>query len=80
MKTTRLLIFSVTILLTLFGAAAMSGETPQQYIQIAEIDVDQPQLDSYKVAVTYQDAVLPATHARVRKRGRADQRRGAKWV
>jgi quinol monooxygenase YgiN len=32
----------------------MSEETPQQHIQIAEIEVDPAQLDSYKAAVTEQ--------------------------
>jgi quinol monooxygenase YgiN len=32
----------------------MSEQTPQHYIQIAEIEVDPAQLDSYKAAVTEQ--------------------------
>ena len=32
----------------------MSEQRPQQHIQIAEIEVDPAQLDSYKAAVTEQ--------------------------
>jgi len=38
----------------LFGAVAMSEQRTQQHIQIAEIDVDPAQLDSYEAAVAEQ--------------------------
>jgi quinol monooxygenase YgiN len=48
------LILGVTLLPALFGAAAMGEEMLQQYIQIAEIEVDPAQLDGYKAAVKEQ--------------------------
>jgi quinol monooxygenase YgiN len=54
MNAKRLLFFGVGLFFTLFGAVAMSEERPQQYIQIAEIEVDPTQLDSYKAAATEQ--------------------------
>jgi len=50
----RLLILGVALFSTLLGVAAMSEETLQQYIQIAEIEVDPTQLESYKAAVKVQ--------------------------
>jgi quinol monooxygenase YgiN len=49
-----MLILATALFSTLFGAAAMSEERPQQHIQIAEIEVDAAQLDSYKAAVAEQ--------------------------
>jgi quinol monooxygenase YgiN len=49
-----MLILGTALFSTLFGAAAMSEERPQQHIQIAEIEVDAAQLDSYKAAVAEQ--------------------------
>ena len=40
--------------LNVFGTMAMSEEKTQQHIQIAEIEVDPAQLDSYKAAVAEQ--------------------------
>jgi quinol monooxygenase YgiN len=54
MNAKRVLILGVALFFTLFGAVAMSEETPQQHIQIAEIEVDPAQLDRYKAAVTEQ--------------------------
>src|SRR5882724_3004750 len=54
MNASRPLILCVTFFSTLFGGVAMSEERPQQHIQIAEIEVDPAQLDSYKAAVTGQ--------------------------
>jgi quinol monooxygenase YgiN len=54
MNVKRFLIPGVAFFLMLFGAAAMSEEKPQQYIQIAEIEVDPAQLDSYKAAAREQ--------------------------
>jgi quinol monooxygenase YgiN len=44
----------IPLFFTLFGAAAMSEDRPQQHIQIAEIEVDPAQLDGYKAAATQQ--------------------------
>jgi quinol monooxygenase YgiN len=54
MKAKRCLILGLCVFSTLFGAAAMSEERPEQYIQIAEIEVDPAQLDGYKAAATEQ--------------------------
>ena len=54
MNVKRVLILGVALFCTLFGAVAMSEQRPQQHIQIAEIEVDPAQLDSYKAAVTEQ--------------------------
>ena len=50
----QVLTFGVTLLLTLFGVAAMGGAVAQRHIQIAEIDIDPAQLESYKAAVQEQ--------------------------
>jgi quinol monooxygenase YgiN len=54
MNANRFLILGVPLFFALFGAVAMSEERPQQYIQIAEIEVDPAQLDSYKAVATEQ--------------------------
>jgi quinol monooxygenase YgiN len=54
MNAKRFLMLGVAFFFTLFGTVAMSEERPQQYIQIAEIEVDPAQLDSYKAAATEQ--------------------------
>jgi quinol monooxygenase YgiN len=54
MKAKRCLILGLCVFSTLLGAAAMSEERPEQYIQIAEIEVDPAQLDGYKAAATEQ--------------------------
>lgn len=51
MNAKQLLILGVTLFLALFGAAAMGEQTPQQHVQIAEIEIDPAQLDSYNAAV-----------------------------
>jgi quinol monooxygenase YgiN len=48
------LILGVAFFLALCGAVAMSEERPLQHIQIAEIEFDPAQLDSYKAAATEQ--------------------------
>jgi quinol monooxygenase YgiN len=48
------MILGVALFFALFGAVVMSEERPLQHIQIAEIEVDPAQLDSYKAAVTEQ--------------------------
>lgn len=54
MNAKQFLILGVTLFVALFGAEAMGEEMLQQYIQIAEIDVDSAQLDGYKAAVKEQ--------------------------
>ena len=54
MNAKQVLTFGVTLFLTLFGAVAMGEAMAQQHIQIAEIEVDPAQLESYKAAVQEQ--------------------------
>jgi quinol monooxygenase YgiN len=54
MNAKQVLTFGVTLFLALFGAAAVGEAMVQQHIQIAEIDVDPAQLESYKAAVQEQ--------------------------
>jgi len=54
MSAKQVLTFGVTLFLALFGAVAMGEAMAQQHIQIAEIDVDPAQLESYKAAVQEQ--------------------------
>jgi quinol monooxygenase YgiN len=51
MKAKQYLMLSLTVWLALSGAAAMGEEMPHQYVQIAEIEVDPAQLDTYNAAV-----------------------------
>lgn len=53
MNAKQVLTFGV-ILLALVGAVAMGEATAQQHIQIAEIEVDPAQLETYKAAVREQ--------------------------
>jgi quinol monooxygenase YgiN len=54
MNAKRFLSLCIPLFFTLFGAAAMSEASPQQHIQIAEIEVDPAQLEGYKAAATQQ--------------------------
>src|SRR4051794_7684686 len=54
MDAKQILVLSVTLFSALFGASVMADEKPQQYIQVAEIEVDPAQLDSYKAAAREQ--------------------------
>jgi quinol monooxygenase YgiN len=54
MNAKQILTFGVTLFLALFGATAMGEAMAQQHIQIAEIEVDPAQLESYKAAVQEQ--------------------------
>jgi quinol monooxygenase YgiN len=51
MKAKQYLMLSLTVWLALSGAAAMGEEMPHQYVQIAEIEIDPAQLDTYNAAV-----------------------------
>jgi len=54
MNAKQVLTFGVTLFLALFGVAPMGEAMAQQHIQIAEIEVDPTQLESYKSAVQEQ--------------------------
>ena len=54
MNAKQVLTFGVTLFLALFGVAPMGEAMAQQHIQIAEIEVDTAQLESYKSAVQEQ--------------------------
>jgi quinol monooxygenase YgiN len=59
MNAKQILTFGVTFFLASLGAAAVGEAMAQQHIQIAEIEVDPAQLDSYKSAVQKQiDAAI----------------------
>src|SRR5262252_6718371 len=59
MNAMQVLAFGVTLFLALFGVAPMGEAMAQQHIQIAEIEVDPTQLESYKSAVQEQiDAAI----------------------
>jgi quinol monooxygenase YgiN len=57
MNAKQILTFGVTLFLALFGAAAVGEAMAQRHIQIAEIEVEPAQLESYKAAVQEQIAV-----------------------
>jgi quinol monooxygenase YgiN len=53
------LLISMALLLAVLGSPARGEEVDQRHIQIAEIEVDPAQLDSYKAAVREQiDAAI----------------------
>jgi quinol monooxygenase YgiN len=54
MNAKQFLILGGALFFTLFETVAMSGASPQQYIQIAEIEIDPAQLEGYKAAATQQ--------------------------
>jgi quinol monooxygenase YgiN len=54
MRANQFLTLGVTFFLAQFGTAAMGEAMAQRHIQIAEIDVDPAQLESYKAAVQEQ--------------------------
>ena len=54
MNVKRFLILGLALFCTPFAAVAMSEQLPQQHIQIAEIEVDPAQLESYKAAAREQ--------------------------
>jgi quinol monooxygenase YgiN len=54
MNAKQVLTFGVPLFLALFGAADVGEVMAQQHIQIAEIEVDPAQLESYKAAVEEQ--------------------------
>jgi quinol monooxygenase YgiN len=54
MSAAQILILGVALFSTLFGTTAISETAMQQYIQLAEIEVDPAQLESYKAAVAEQ--------------------------
>ena|SRR5215831_6151397 len=59
MNAKQVLTFGVTLLLAPFGVAPIGEAMAQQHIQIAEIEVDPTQLESYKSAVQEQiDAAI----------------------
>ena len=51
MNTKQLFIVGASMLASALGGSAVGREQQDQYIQIAEIQIDPPQLDAYKAAV-----------------------------
>ena len=59
MNVKHVLIISMALLFAVLGSPARGQEVDQRHIQIAEIEVDPAQLDSYKAAVQEQiDAAI----------------------
>jgi quinol monooxygenase YgiN len=59
MNVKHVLIISMALLFAVLGSPARGEEVDQRHIQIAEIEVDPAQLDSYKAAVQEQiDAAI----------------------
>ena len=57
MNAKQFVIFGATLFLALFGAEAMGEAMAQRHIQIAELEVDPAQLESYKGAVQIEAAI-----------------------
>ena len=57
MNANQFVIFGATLFLALFGAEAMGEAMAQRHIQIAELEVDPAQLESYKGAVQIEAAI-----------------------
>jgi quinol monooxygenase YgiN len=53
-KRAKVAILAASLFLISMGARAMAEQMPEQHIQIAEIEVDPAQLDSYKAAIAEQ--------------------------
>jgi quinol monooxygenase YgiN len=54
MNVKQVLTFGMTLFLASFGVAAIGEAMAQQHIQVAEIEIDPLQLESYKAAVQEQ--------------------------
>ena len=50
----RLLVFGLSVLASLVSGPAIAAESQPQYVQVAEIEIDPAQLESYKAAVKEQ--------------------------
>jgi quinol monooxygenase YgiN len=59
MNTMQLFIYGASVLATSLGGATVAQEASGQYVQVAEIEVDPAQLDTYRAAVQEQiDAAI----------------------
>jgi quinol monooxygenase YgiN len=59
MNTMQLFIYGASVLATSLGGATVAQEASGQYVQVAEIEVDPAQLDTYRAAVREQiDAAI----------------------
>jgi quinol monooxygenase YgiN len=59
MNTMQLFIYGASVLATSLGGATVAQETGGQYVQVAEIEIDPAQLDTYRAAVQEQiDAAI----------------------
>jgi quinol monooxygenase YgiN len=54
MNTKKLLIVGASVLVSALSGMAVSQEIQEQYIQVAEIEIDPSQLEDYKAAVREQ--------------------------
>lgn len=59
MNTMQLFIYGASVLATSLDGATVAQETGGQYVQVAEIEIDPAQLDTYRAAVQEQiDAAI----------------------
>ncbi|EHR06081.1 putative quinol monooxygenase [Bradyrhizobium sp. WSM471] len=59
MNTMQLFIYGASVLATSLGGATVAQEAGGQYVQVAEIEIDPAQLDTYRAAVQEQiDAAI----------------------
>lgn len=59
MNTMQLFIYGASVLATSLGGATAAQEAGGQYVQVAEIEIDPAQLDTYRAAVQEQiDAAI----------------------
>ena len=54
MNVRRFLILGLSVLASLVSGLAIAAESQPQYVQVAEIEIDPAQLESYKAAVKEQ--------------------------
>lgn len=59
MNTQQLLVFGASMLVAALGGGAIAQQADEQYVQVAEIEIDPAHLDAYRVAVQEQiDAAI----------------------
>jgi quinol monooxygenase YgiN len=59
MNTMQLFVCGVSMLAAALGGGAVAQQADEQYVQVAEIEIDPPQLDAYRRAVQQQiDAAI----------------------
>ena len=54
MNTKQLFVFGASLLAAAFGGGAVAQQANEQYVQVAEIEIDPVQLEAYRAAVQEQ--------------------------